>query len=84
MFEWNVGLLIVYLPVRSQNIDRFSTGLMEVFHLFVMIIISVDSIQAATSVLPMGNVNYVNTVILRYCIHTTGNSVLRKSYVSAL
>ena len=45
MFECNVGLLIAYLPVHSQNIARFSTGLMEVFHLFVMIIISADSIR---------------------------------------
>jgi hypothetical protein len=79
MLEWNMGLLITYLPVSSQNIAKFSTALMEVFHLFVLTVISVDSNQAATSVLLMGNVNYVTTVILRCCIHTTGNSALRKS-----
>ena len=73
-----MGLLIAYLPVSSQNIAKFSTGLMEVFHLFVMTVISVDSNQAVTSVLPMGNVNYVTIVILRCCIHTTGNSALCK------
>jgi len=52
---------------------------MDVFHLFVMTIISVESNQAVTSVLPMGNVNYINTVILRCYIHTKGNSALRKS-----
>lgn len=74
-----MGLLIAYPPVSSRNIAKFSTGLMEVFHLFLMTIISVESNQAVTSVLPMGNVNYVNTFILRCCIHTTGNSALRKS-----
>jgi hypothetical protein len=43
MLEWNMGLLIPYLPVSSQNIAKYSTGVMEVFHLFVMTIISVES-----------------------------------------
>ena len=79
MLQWSMGLLIAYLPVSSQNIAKFSTGLMEVFQLFVMSIVSVESNQAVTSVLPMGNVNYVSTVILRCCIHTTGSSALHKS-----
>lgn len=74
-----MGLLIAYLPVSSQNIAKFSTELMEVFHLFVMTIISVESNWAVTSVLPVGNVNYVTTVILRCCIHITGNLALYKS-----
>jgi hypothetical protein len=51
-----VGLLIAYLTISSQNMAKFSAGVMEVFHLFVVTIISVDSIQSVTSVLPMGNV----------------------------
>ena len=61
-----MGLLIAYLPVSSQNIAIFSTELIEVFHLFVVTIISVESNWAVTSVLPMGNVNYVTTVILTF------------------
>jgi hypothetical protein len=58
---------------------QYSTGVMEDFHLFFMTIISVESSHNVTSVLPMGNVNYVNTVILRCCIHTSGNSALFKN-----
>jgi hypothetical protein len=79
MLEWNMRLLIAYLPVSSQNIAKFSTGVLEVFNLFAMTITVVESSQALISLLSMGNVSYVNTVVLRCCINTSGNSALYKS-----